>query len=144
MSQQSPSCPENPWELGLTASKPELPMKLRWVDGLESSTLLLWKLSYHRKLLSVVSEGVRRAPPAIAQRFDSKIKEKEPFYSLEGPCLEHVPADEQLICRASTSPALRLQLCSVLLCLWSPACRAQCGAWSRRDANTSGIRGLGR
>lgn len=45
---------------------------------------------------------------------------------------------------ALSSPALRLQLCSLLLCLWNPACRAQCGAWSRMDGNTSGMRGLGR
>lgn len=44
---------------------------------------------------------------------------------------------------ALSSSALRLQLCSLLLCFWSPACRAQCGAWSRMDGNASGMRGLG-
>lgn len=117
MSQQSPSCPENPWELGWTASKPTLPIELRCVDGLESSTLLLWKLSYHRKLLSVISEGVRRVPPAIAPRFDSEIKENYPFYPLEGPCLEHAPADEQgervpsTQTAALSCPALPLEPC---------------------------------
>lgn len=44
---------------------------------------------------------------------------------------------------ALSSSALRLQLCSLQLCFWNPACRAQCGAWSRMDGSTSGLRGCG-
>lgn len=50
----------------------------------------------------VISEGILRVQPSIAPRFDSEMKANEPFYSLEGPCLEHVPADQQLIRRVST------------------------------------------
>lgn len=77
VSQQSPSCPENPWVPELTASRPTLPIKSRCVDCLRAALSSSGSCGCNRKLFSVISEGITGVPPGIALRFDSEIRENE-------------------------------------------------------------------